>query len=64
MQSEFERKRDEKFLRQAWKEPWKHEWIRVPIISRMYEIDGEMHYEIEGENIPRKWSDYNVDDFQ
>lgn len=33
--------------------------VRIPIIGRMYEIDGELYYEIQGDPTPRKWKDYS-----
>lgn len=37
--------------------------IRIPILERMYEIDGELYYQIKGDNTPRKWKDYSHMDF-
>ncbi len=37
--------------------------VRIPILDRMYEIDGELYYEIKGDPTPRKWKDYNHMDF-
>lgn len=37
--------------------------VRIPILGRMYEIDGELYYELKGGSTPRKWKDYNHMDF-
>ena len=37
--------------------------IRIPILDKFYEKDGELFYELKGENIPRKWADYTLEDF-
>lgn len=33
--------------------------VRIPILSRMYELDGELYYELQGDPTPRKWKDYS-----
>lgn len=37
--------------------------INIPIFERIYEIDGELYYEVSGENKPRKLKDYKLEDF-
>lgn len=37
--------------------------VRIPILEKIYEVDGELMYEIKGDNTPRKWKDYSLDDF-
>lgn len=39
------------------------EMVRVPIIKRFYEIDGELYYQVAGDKTPKKWKDYTLDDF-
>ncbi|MEK4030749.1 hypothetical protein MKZ02_19725 [Pseudobacillus sp. FSL P4-0506] len=64
MLSEFEIKRADKLQQKAFKNPNKHKLIRIPIFERIYEKDGELFYKIRGEDIPRKLSEYNLEDFQ
>lgn len=33
--------------------------IKIPILDKFYEIDGEFYYQIKGDSTPRKWKDYN-----
>lgn len=40
-----------------------HKTVRIPIVDRFYEIDGELYYQICGDNTPRKWAEYNLKDF-
>ena len=37
--------------------------VRIPIIDKFYEIDGELFYVISGDSTPRKWADYKLEDF-
>ncbi|MEV9640477.1 hypothetical protein ABZ756_07240 [Mammaliicoccus sciuri] len=37
--------------------------VRIPVVDRFYEIDGELYYQICGDNTPRKWADYDLRDF-
>ncbi|MEK4025842.1 hypothetical protein [Sporosarcina sp. FSL W7-1283] len=37
--------------------------VRIPVVDRFYEIDGEIYYQISGDNTPRKWADYDLKDF-
>lgn len=37
--------------------------VRIPILDRMYEIDGELYYELKGDKTPRKWKDYSHKNF-
>lgn len=35
------------------------EMVRIPIINKFKEVDGELYYQIRGDATLRKWSDYN-----
>lgn len=37
--------------------------IRVPIFERVYQVDGELYYQIVGSRVPRKLKDYKLEDF-
>ncbi len=37
--------------------------IRIPIFDRIYQIDGELYYELAGDRVPRKLKDYKLEDF-
>lgn len=37
--------------------------LKIPILDRLYEIDGEWYYQIQGDPTPRKWKDYDHMDF-
>lgn len=37
--------------------------VRIPIIDRFYEIDGELYFQIAGDSTPRKWKNYSHMDF-
>lgn len=37
--------------------------VRIPIVDRFYEMDGELYYQICGDNTPRKWAEYDHRDF-
>lgn len=37
--------------------------IRVPIFERIYQVDGELYYQIVGSRVPRKLRDYKLEDF-
>lgn len=64
MQSEFEIKRAEKLRREAGIEIDDKIDPNIPIFESIYAIDGELHYEIHGENIPQKLSEYSLEAFQ
>lgn len=33
--------------------------VRIPILDKFYEVDGELYYEVSGDSTPRKWKDYS-----
>lgn len=33
--------------------------VRIPILEKIYEMDGELMYELQGDPTPRKWKDYS-----
>ena len=37
--------------------------VRIPILDKIYEVDGELMYELKSDTTPRKWKDYSLDDF-
>lgn len=41
----------------------KEEMIKVPILERFYEIDGELYYQVRGDSTPHKWNEYSHMDF-
>ena len=37
--------------------------VRIPIFDRIYEVEGELYYELRGDRPPRKLKDYSHMDF-
>ena len=37
--------------------------VRIPIFEKIYEVDGELMYELQGDPTPRKLKDYSHMDF-
>lgn len=37
--------------------------VRIPILDKFYEINGELYYEVSGDSTPRKWKDYSHENF-
>lgn len=37
--------------------------IRIPIFERIYQVDGELYYQVAGSRVPRKLKDYKLEDF-
>lgn len=37
--------------------------VRIPVLDKFYQIDGEWMYEVKDDNTPRKWKDYSHMDF-
>lgn len=52
-------KPDEKSFPTNLKPGREEEMIRVPIIEKFKEVDGELYYQIRGDQTLRKWSEYN-----
>ncbi|EIJ79178.1 hypothetical protein PB1_16514 [Bacillus methanolicus PB1] len=54
---DFFAKKEEKSRKQDQRDKTNNEIVRIPIIKKIYMKDREIYYEIEGENIPRKWEE-------
>lgn len=37
--------------------------VRIPILEKIYEVGGELMYELQGDPTPRKWKDYSHKNF-
>jgi len=37
--------------------------VRIPILDRVYEIDGELYFETKNDSTPRKLKDYSQKNF-
>lgn len=37
--------------------------VRIPILDKFYEVDGELYYKVAGDSTPRKWKDYSHENF-
>lgn len=56
-------KRIEKGLPINVTRPKSQETVRIPILERIYEVDGELMYELKSDPTPRRLKDYSLDDF-
>ena len=37
--------------------------VHIPVLERIYKINGELYYQAEGDDRPRKWKDYSLKHF-